>query len=68
MAEAEGGGSSSADSAARFALGLNPGGTHHAAIRHEQPERLRPERDEPPERKERVPRGERHMAASRRGG
>jgi hypothetical protein len=69
IAEAQRGGLSSAESAARYARGENPGGMHHkAARRDEGPERLRPAQEEPQERKERVPGGERHMAAVRRGG
>ncbi len=67
MAEAEGGGSSSAESDARWQSGDNPGGTHHRSVRREGPEHPRPEQEEPQGRKEREPRGERHMGAVRRG-
>jgi hypothetical protein len=67
IAEAEHGGLSSAESAARWERGDNPGGTHHRSVRREGPEHLRPSQDEPQDRKEREPGGERHMAATRRG-
>jgi hypothetical protein len=67
MAEAERGGISSAESAARWQRGDNPGGMHHKSVRREGPEHLRPSQDEPQDRKEREPRGEKHMAATRRG-
>ena len=68
LAEAERGGLSSGESDARYASGENPGGTHHKAVRREEgPERPRPGRDEPRERKQRVPGGEHYMAAMRRG-
>lgn len=67
MAEAERGGLSSKESAARYARGENPGGTHRKAVRHEGPAHLRPALYEPQERKETVPRGERHIAVARRG-
>jgi hypothetical protein len=68
MAEAEHGGVSSAESAARWARGENPGGTHGKAVRREGPERARPGQEEPPDRKERMPLGHKYMPASRRGG
>jgi hypothetical protein len=67
IAEAQRGGVSSAESAARWAAGENPGGLHHKAVRRESPERPRPTDEEPPERKERTPRGEKHMPVNRRG-
>jgi hypothetical protein len=67
IAEAERGGLSSKESAARYARGENPGGLHHKAVRHEGPEHQRPELYEPQERKETVPGGERHIAVMRRG-
>jgi hypothetical protein len=67
MAEAERGGLSSAESAARWASGDNPGGLHHKAVRRDGPEHPRLADEEPQDRKERTPRGIRHMAASRRG-
>lgn len=67
MAEAERGGLSSQESAARYARGENAGGTHRKAVRHEGPAHLRPSLYEPQERKETVPRGERHIAVTRRG-
>ena len=67
LAEAERGGLGSAESAARWASGDNPGGLHHKAVRRETPEHPRPADDEPQDRKERVPRGEKHMPTNRRG-
>lgn len=67
MAEAERGGSSSRESSARYERGENPGGLHHKAVRREGPEHPRPRLDEPQERKEKVPGGERHLPAMRRG-
>jgi hypothetical protein len=68
IAEAQHGGVSTAESAARFARGENPGGTHHKAVRREEgPEHPRPSLEEPQERKERVPGGERHIPVTRRG-
>jgi hypothetical protein len=67
LAEARSGGVSSAESAARLARGENPGGLHHKGVRHECQERLRPDRDEPPERKVRLHGGEKHLSAMRRG-
>lgn len=68
VAEAEHGGISSEESAARFARQENPGGTHQKAVRREEgPPHPRPEQEEPQERVERVPGGEKHMPAVRRG-
>jgi predicted lipid-binding transport protein (Tim44 family) len=67
MAEAEHGGTSSAESAARYERGENAGGTHQKAVQHEGPVHQRPEFEEPQERKERVPGGERHIPISRKG-
>jgi hypothetical protein len=67
IGEAEHGGLSSAESAARFERGENPGGTHRKAVHREGPEHPRPAQEEPQGRKERVPGGERHLAATRRG-
>ncbi len=67
LAEAERGGLSSAESAARLACGDNPGGLHHKRVQREGPERPRPEQDEPPERKERLHGREKHLPALRRG-
>jgi hypothetical protein len=67
LAEAEHGGLSSAESAARWERGENPGGTHHKAVRHDGPEHPRPSQEEPQERKERVPHGENHLPVTRRG-
>jgi hypothetical protein len=66
-AEAQRGGLSSEESAARYARGDNPGGTHRKAVRHEGAEHQRPGLYEPQERKETVPGGERHIAVMRRG-
>jgi len=67
-AEAEHGGLSTEESDARYERGENPGGLHHKAVRREEgPEHPRPEQEEPQERKERVPGGERHLGAVRRG-
>jgi hypothetical protein len=68
LAEQEHGGVSSAQSVARWEKGDNPGGTHRKAVRHEGPERPRPSQEEPQERKERVPGGEKHLPANRRRG
>jgi hypothetical protein len=67
MAEAERGGLSSQESAARYARGENPGGMHHKSVRREVPEHQRPELYEPQERKETVPGKEKHIAVMRRG-
>lgn len=67
IAEAERGGLSSKESAARYMRGENPGGLHHKAVHHEGPEHQRPAFYEPQERKETVPGGERHIAVMRRG-
>ncbi|MCC6554645.1 MAG: hypothetical protein IT372_16830 [Polyangiaceae bacterium] len=68
VAEAEHGGLSSEESAARFARHENPGGTHgKAPVREEGPPHERPEQEEPQERVERVPGGERRLRATRRG-
>jgi hypothetical protein len=67
IAEAQRGGVSSAESAARWAAGDNPGGLHHKAVRRDSPEHPRPTDEEPSERKERTPGGEKHMPVSRRG-
>jgi hypothetical protein len=63
----EHGGLTSEESRERFEKGLNPGGLHQAAVRHEGPARERPEAEEPGERKDRAPRAERHLRAVRRG-
>ena len=68
MAEDEHGGISSAESAARWERGDNPGGLHHKAVRREGPEHQRPDQEEPQERRERVPGGEPSLPATRRGG
>lgn len=74
MAEAEHGGISSEEGAARWARGENPGGLHHKAPRSpedepdQMPPRERPELEEPQGRKERLPHHERQMAEVRRGG
>jgi hypothetical protein len=68
IAEAERGGLSTEASAALYESGENPGGLHHKAVRREGPEHPRPKLEEPQERKERVPRGERHIPVVRRGG
>jgi hypothetical protein len=68
IAEAEHGGISSAESAARWERGENRGGTHHRSVRHEGPEHPRPEHEEPQERKQRELLGVKRMAVSRRGG
>jgi hypothetical protein len=67
IAEAQHGGESSQQSAARYARGENPGGTHHKAVRHDGPAHQRPALYEPQERKETVPGGEKHIAVMRRG-
>lgn len=73
MAEAEHGGVSSEEGTERWLRGENPGGLHHKAPRAPAEEadltaeRQRPGQEEPPARKDRAPRGERQMAASRRG-
>jgi len=73
MAEAEHGGMSSAEGTERWLRGANPGGLHHKAVRRPEdeafmmPERERPAWEEPQGRKERVPGGERHIPATRRG-
>ena len=67
MAEAERGGLSSQQSAALYASGQNPGGTHHKSVRREVPEHQRPELYEPQERKETIPGKEKHIAVMRRG-
>ncbi len=67
MAEAERGGSSSRESAARYERGENPGGLHQKAVRREGPEHPRPHLEEPQERKEKVPGGTRHIPVMRRG-
>jgi len=67
MAEAERGGSSSRESSARYERGENPGGLHHKAVRRDGPEHPRPRLEEPQERKEKVPGGERHIPIMRRG-
>jgi hypothetical protein len=68
IAEAEHGGISSAESAARWERGENRGGTHHRSVRHEGPSHPRPEQEEPQGRKERELLGVKRMAVSRRGG
>ena len=67
LAEAENGGLSSAESAARLACGDNPGGLHHKRVPRASPERLRPDQEEPPERKERAHGRQNHLPAMRRG-
>jgi hypothetical protein len=67
IAEAERGGLSSRESAARYERGENPGGLHHKAVRREGPEHPRPRLEEPQERKEKVPGGTRHIPVMRRG-
>jgi hypothetical protein len=67
IAEAEHGGISSAESAARWERGENRGGTHRRSVRHEGPSHPRPEQDEPQGRKERELLGVKRMAVSRRG-
>jgi hypothetical protein len=67
VAEAQRGGLSSGESLRRWVQGENPGGLHHRAVHHEGPEHARPEQLEPQERKERLPRGDNHMAVNRRG-
>jgi len=69
IAEAQRGGLSSEESAARYARGENPGGRHHKAVRRDEgPERERPGIDEPEDRKATRLHNEKHMAATRRGG
>ena len=67
IAEAQSGGISSRESAARYERGENPGGLHHKAVRREGPEHERPSLEEPQERKEKVPGGARHIPVMRRG-
>lgn len=67
IAEAQSGGVSSEESAARFARGDNPGGLHHRMVHHDGPEHQRPELEEPQERDERRPGHSKHLAAHRRG-
>lgn len=67
LAERERGGLSSRESAARYERGENPGGLHHKAVRREGPEHPRHHLEEPKERKEKVPGGERHIPVMRRG-
>lgn len=69
VAEAEAGGISSQESAARYARGENPGGTHQKATGRpsEQMPHPRPSFEEPQERVERAPRGERRLPSTRRG-
>lgn len=68
VAEMQDGGMSSAESAARYASGDNPGGTHRkAAHRGEGRWHQRPTDEEPEGHKERVPGGDRHMPETRRG-
>jgi hypothetical protein len=73
MAEAQHGGISSAEGSARWERGENPGGLHHKAQRNPEaeadrmPERERPDDEEPQARVDRVPGGERHLPATRRG-
>jgi hypothetical protein len=67
-AEAERGGFSSQESAARFARREHRAGTHQkAAMREEGPTHQRPEQEEPQARIERTPGGEKHMPDVRRG-
>jgi hypothetical protein len=65
--EAQYGGISSQESAERYARGENPGGTHHKAVRRDGPEHQRPEMEEPQERKQTVPGGEKHIPVTRKG-
>jgi hypothetical protein len=67
MAEAEHGGLSSEQSAARYERGENPGGTHQKAVRHDGPVHERPKLEEPQERKETIPGREKHIPVTRRG-
>lgn len=69
VAEAEAGGISSQESAARYARGENPGGTHQKATGRpsEQIPHPRPSFEEPQERVERAPRGEKRLPSTRRG-
>ncbi|MFT3770722.1 MAG: hypothetical protein QM820_35310 [Minicystis sp.] len=73
IAEAQNGGISSEEGMNRWLRGENPGGLHHKAPRSPDeeadmmPPRERPDQEEPQGRKERVPGGERHIPASRRG-
>jgi hypothetical protein len=67
-AEMERGGLSSEESAARFARRGYRGGTHQKAVHQDEgPLHQRPEQEEPQERVERTPGGEKHMPAVRRG-
>lgn len=67
VAEAQRGGLSSRESAARYERGENPGGLHHRAVRREGPEHERPSLEEPQERKEKVLGGPRRIPVMRRG-
>jgi hypothetical protein len=67
VAEAQSGGLSSSESAARYERGENPGGLHHRAVRREGPEHPRHHLEEPKERKEKVPGGTRRIPVMRRG-
>jgi hypothetical protein len=68
VAEAQAGGMSSEESAARYARGENPGGLHQKeAHRGEGRLHQRPGDEEPQERKETVPGKERHIAVNRKG-
>lgn len=72
VAEAQHGGLSSEESAARYARGENPGGTHAFTAKTPNPEtgatpvHQRPEFEEPQDRVERTPGGERHMSSVRK--
>jgi hypothetical protein len=68
MAELEAGGTSSAESAARYARGANLAGTHGGkAVPREGPEHQRPELEEPQAREERTPGGDDHIPEKRSG-
>jgi hypothetical protein len=67
-AERDAGGTSSAESAARYARGDDSGGTHGGkAVPREGPEHQRPELEEPQAREERIPGGEDHIPEKRSG-
>jgi hypothetical protein len=69
VAEAQQGGLSSQESAARYARGDNPGGIHHRAAPHLREGQLYegPDGEEPPARAERAPGRPKRMASTRRG-
>ncbi|WP_437855933.1 hypothetical protein [Sorangium sp. So ce363] len=67
-AERDAGGTSSAESAARYAGGVHVGGTHGGkAVPREGPEHQRPELEEPQARIERTSGGEDHIPEKRSG-